>query len=174
MRRLLVFLSALLCFGVIALAQQSLGDAARDLKKKKGEEKKQTRTYTNDNLPTSSTISVIGTQAPAENAAAKDADKSASSGKKEEDIAKPQGEWRQRIAGAKKEVAELQADLDLLRRQNRARAGLYWGLTDAEKRMKEDEADVAEKQKQLDAAKQRLDDLRDQGRKAGMPPGVLE
>ena len=178
MKRILMIVAALLALSLLAAAQQPLGDIARDLKKNKDQEKKPAKVYDNDNLPSSGAINTAAA-APAEKPSAKD-EKSAD--KEKDEAAKAQTEWKQRIADAKKEIASVQRELDLLQRENRMRGAVYYAdagtrLRDEKKFAEDDrkyQADITDKQKALEAAKQKLDDLRDQGRKAGMPPAVLD
>ena len=70
MKRFFVVSAVILSVALAAAAQESLGDAARRLKKEKEQstteqaakqQGKPVRTYTNENMPTSGTLNVVGT-----------------------------------------------------------------------------------------------------------------
>jgi len=186
MRRILFMLAAgavVVASALGAAAQsESLGDAARAARKEPRPPAK--KVYTNDNLPTSASISVVG--APAEEAESKPAakppeDKQRPPQKeaKAEEKKASQGEegWRDQFSEQKKRIGDLEKELDLLQREYKLQVADYYAdagtqLRDskawAEKETKF-RADIADKQKQLDDAKAQLQDTEEQARKAGMP-----
>ena len=178
MRIMQVALSAGLALGLGtgAAAQQSLGEVARELRKDK---KEPAKVYTNDNLPSGTPISVTGTLAPAEK---KTEGEAAAEPVPAEERKKAEADWRGKIAGQKKEVTQLERELDVMQRENKLRVAIFYSdagnrLRDEKKYAEDDrkyQADLASKQQALGAARGKLDDLREQARKAGMPASVGE
>jgi hypothetical protein len=163
-----------------ATAQQSLGEVARELRKDK--KAPAAKVYTNENLPTNVAISVTGQVAPPEKpGTAKDKDKDTAV-PTEDEIKKAEAAWRTRIAEQKKEISQLERELDVLQRENKLRAATFYAdagnrLRDPAKYAEDDRkyhAEIAAKQTALDAAKQKLDDMRETARKAGIPSSVTD
>jgi hypothetical protein len=171
----------------------SLGDYARTARKGKEKQAAASRKFDNDNLPKNDALSVVGNvaQEPAPGAA-NSGDKAASSGDKTEaqpapatsaaDQQKLYDQWKQRIAEQKNQIDMLSRELDVVQREYRLRAAAFYA--DAGNRLrnsgawdKEDaqyKQQIAAKQKALDAAKQQLEDLQEQARKAGVPSSVRQ
>ena len=103
----------------------------------------------------------------------------------EEDEAAKQAAWKQwgdRIAAQKDQIDLLSRELDVLQREYKLRAAAMYA--DAGNRLR-NEADwdkqdtqykqqIADKQKALDDAKQKLDDMLEDARKAGVPASIRE
>jgi len=191
MRRIEFMLAAgavVLASALGAAAQsESLGDAARAARKEQRPPAK--KVYTNDNLPTSASISVVGP--PKEEAEPKPAaqpseekQKPPQKDGKAEDKKASQGEQglSDQMSEQKKKVAELEKELDLLHREHKLQVADYYAdagtqLRDPKKWTAEDTKfrdDIADKQKQLDDAKTHLQDTEEQARKAGMPSPASE
>jgi hypothetical protein len=183
----------------LARAQsQSLGDYARTVRK----DKKATgeKHYDNDNLPRTDKLSVVGNAAPEpetterkDQGPADDQQKPATDAKKDDkatkdeadkaDAQQKQGkEWQQKIADQKNQVDLLTRELDVLQREYRLRAAAMYA--DAGNRMRNqaswDKEDaqykqrIADKQKAVDEAKQKVEDLQEQARKSGVPSNMRE
>jgi predicted RNase H-like nuclease (RuvC/YqgF family) len=167
----------------------SLGDYARAVRKEKRPAAK--KIYTNDNLPTSASISVVGApQAAAEDepaATAHDSKQKPDKVQKEEktsEAKQPQdeAEWREQIDAQKKEIGNLEHELDLLKREYNLQVADYYGnagnqLLDPKKWLDQEQkyrSDIADKQKQIEDAKSQLQDMEEAARKAGMPSSVSE
>ncbi len=191
MRRIAYMLAvavAMSALAVVAVAQssESLGDVARATRKEKRHAA--AKVYTNDNLPTSATLSVVGPSSAAEDLEkseiqdkevkpAKDADKKDGSDKKDgkdKSASADSQAWSAKIDDQKKKIADLAHELDLLDREYKLRVTAFyadagWQLRDS-KKWAEDEAkyrsDMADKQKQLDEARAQLEDMQEQARKA--------
>jgi hypothetical protein len=160
--------------------QPPLGDYARRVRKDPATKVKP-KVYDNDNLPTDDKLSVVGQKPAADAAAAPAQDNDA---KPEDDQAKKQATWKgwQDKLNAQKDTIELQGrELDVLQREyqlraaamyadagNRLRNELPWDKQDAEYKQR-----IADKQKALDDAKQKLTDMQEEARKAGVPPGMI-
>jgi hypothetical protein len=91
-------------------------------------------------------------------------------------------EWKKTISDQKDQINLLSRELDVLQREYRLRAAaMYadvgnrlrnsseWDKEDADYKQK-----IADKQKSLDEAKQKLDDMQEQARKAGVPSSARE
>ncbi|HYW36617.1 MAG TPA: hypothetical protein VE957_00600 [Terriglobales bacterium] len=175
-----VAIATLLLLGISGAAAQSLGDYARSVRKNKPEPSSTSRHFDNDNLPTGGNLSVVGpppagdagnaNSAPAANAAAVDPAAAAAERQKTED------EWKTKLDQQKEKIDSLNRELDLEQREYRLRAAAMY--SDAGNRLRnvaqwdKDDAqyksDVEGKQKALDAARQQLDELQEQARKAGI------
>ena len=110
-----------------------------------------------------------------EKATKEDADKA-------EQQAKQGKEWQKKIADQRNQVELLTRELDVLQREYRLRAAAMYA--DAGNRMRNqaawDKEDteykqrIADKQKSVDDAKQKVEDLQEQARKAGAPANMRE
>jgi hypothetical protein len=174
--------------------QSSLGDYARKVHKDAGTAKPKPKVFDNDNLPKDDAISVVG-QAPATDAGNADNSKPAAAGdNKDASAAKPAGdddkakkealwkEWQERL-GAQKDAIDLASrELDVLQREyqlraaamyadvgNRLRNSGAWDKEDAQYKEK-----IADKQKAVEDAKQKLTDMQEEARKAGVPSSMTE
>ena len=194
MKRFLAFLAVVVCLlGVSAMAQ-SLGDIAR---KSRAEKKANAsaKVIDNDVLPSSS---------PASSAPAADQkDSTAGSGDQKDssaDAAKPEGDkesnkksaadqdkanieaWKKQIAEQKKEITQLQRELDVDEREARLRASAFYAdagvmLRDQAKfaeDTRKSQAEIDGKKQAIADGKQKLDDLLEQARKAGVASGQLD
>ena len=170
-----------------AAQSESLGDQARAARNEKRPAAK--KVYTNDNLPTSASISVVGPLAQSssdERPEAKLDEKEKEPAKESKTAEKktPQDEqgWRDQIAEQKKKIASLEKDLDLAEREYKVMASEYYAdagfqLRNPEKWAKDDakfRAEIADKQKKLEELKNQLPDMEEQARKAGMPSSVSD
>ncbi len=177
---------------------QSLGDYARATRKDKDKKQPVAKQFDNDNLPKTDKLSIVGNAAekPAEEAkdsalqesdrakAAAEPSKSLETTPKDEAAEREKGykEWHQKIANQKSQMDLLSREMDVLQREYRLRAAAFYA--DAGNRLrnqgdwdKEDTAykqKIAEKQKAVNAAKQQLEDLQEQARKAGVPAPMRE
>jgi hypothetical protein len=110
---------------------------------------------------------------------------SSSAGKAPEDEATKQAaakQWADKITAQKNQIDLTARELDVLQREyqiraaamyadagNRMRNSADWDKQDAQYKQQ-----IADKQKALDEAKQKLDDLQEEARKAGAPASVSE
>ena len=181
--------------------QQPLGDYARTVRKdKKAASVKQ---FDNDNLPTDDKLSVVGSATSGDGQASGDQSQSAANGGQDagrsdkkaddkpggikpgesaEDRQKTYDDWKDRIAAQKAKMDLAARELDVEQREyqlraaamyadagNRLRNESTWDKEDADYKKK-----IEEKKKAADAAKQELDDLQEDARKAGIPSSVRE
>ncbi len=170
----------------------SLGDYARQIKKDGvPPAKARPKVFDNDNLPTEDKLSVIGEARPAAAATAQNgsenqpapANGSATAPAKPKSPAEEAAEkkaaeakqWQDKIDGQKGQIDLAARELDVTQREYQLRAAAMYA--DAGNRMrnsaewdKEDaqyKQQIADKQKALDDAKAKLDDLQEGARKAG-------
>ncbi len=175
-----------------AAPSQSLADYARSVRKDKKAEAP--KVFDNDNLPTQDKLSVVGNAtdgsaaAPQTNAAASpdaaDPSKPAAikPGDSKEDRQKVFDEWKGKIDEQKDDISLLSRELDVLQREYRLRAAAFYAdagnrLRDSKDWDKEDaqyKQQIADKQKIVDDAKQKLEDLQEEARKAGAPTSSRE
>ncbi len=178
MKRIVCFsLGLMLVVG--SASAQSLGDAARKHRAQK--KSAAARVYTNDDLTASTdynngAASGLASAQPAE-AVAKD-----SAAPTPEDKAKLLASWRARFDDQKKAIALLERELDVTQREYKQQIALYYA--DAGNRLRDERAwaeqsrkfdsDVAAKQKDLAAARQKLEDMKEEARKAGLPSSISD
>jgi hypothetical protein len=183
--------------------QSSLADYARKVHKDTGAAKGKPKVFDNDNLPKDDKLSVVGQLAPAEakpaapegsseKPAAPDA-KAASEGKTtaqpkpaaEQDEAKKQAEWKawqEKLNAQKDQIALASRELDVTQREYQVRAAAMYAdvgnrLRNSAQWDKEEatyKQQIADKQKALDEAKQKLEAMKDEAFKAGVPSSMTE
>lgn len=181
--------AALIVFCIANLsAAQSLGDRARELREKKGQPAAK-RVITNEDLAKPASIADADEPASGEAKPATPDEGKPSSGAAAapstdmpEDRAKLEDEYRTRASDTKKEIAQLERELDVLQRENKLRAAAFYA--DAGARLRDEAAFAAEdrryqseieaKQSALNQARQKYEDLKEQARKAGLPSRVTE
>lgn len=165
---------------------QPLGDYARKIHRDPAEAKTKAKIFDNDNLPTDDKISVVGHPVDANSAAsAANAQSSDSKSTASDDQAKKQADWKSwqdKVTSQKDQVDLASRELDVLQREyqlraaemyadagNRLRNSGQWDKQDADYKQK-----IADKQKAVDEAKQKLQDMQEEGRKAGVPSSMME
>jgi len=181
--------------------QSSLGDYARKVQKDPSAAKAKPKIYDNDNLPKDDKLSVVGQPAAvaeAEPTDAKEKSAAAADGKStggakpaavakpaEDDKAKKEAlwkEWQSKITEQKNQIELASRELDVTQREyqlraaamyadtgNRLRNEAQWDKQDAEYKQK-----IADKQKAVDDAKQKLSDMQEEARKAGVPSTMID
>jgi hypothetical protein len=195
-----IFLGILVPLATAAPQSQSLGDYARAARKdKKPSTPKQ---YDNDNLPVNDKLSVVGntsadSSAQSDAKTSKDGDQPGndSDGKTadqkklepkadetpEQRDARYNG-WKENISKEKSEMDQASKELDLLQREYRLRAAAFYGdagvrlrnSAEWDKENAQYQQQIADKQKAVEAAQQKIEDLQEQARKAGVPSPVRE
>ena len=172
----LMAIVTLLLLGVSGAAAQSLGDYARAIRKDKADTSSTSRHYDNDNLPTTEGLSVVGPPPEGDaNAGQKAAavDSSAAAA----DRQKMAKEWNEKIAQQKAKIDSLNHELDLYQRERHLRmAAVYSDSSTAALAIREAQyiTDVDAKQKAIDEARQQLDEMQEQARKAGVAANELD
>jgi hypothetical protein len=153
----------------------SLADAARKAREAKKTEPKNTKVFTNDNIPDAGNINVVGQDAaPADASGAPPAPVAA-----KPSLAQEEQGWRDRFAKVRAKLARDQADLDILQREmGKLQLGFY--PNDPLKQMQQDltrsdiinqQAKIDKKQTDIAADKAAISDLEDALRKSGGDPG---
>ena len=178
----LMAIFTLVLLGVSGAAAQSLGDYARAIRKDKADTSSTSRHYDNDNLPTNDALSVVG---PAPEGDAKAGQKSAAAVDSSTAAAaaaaaarqKTAKEWNEKIAKQKEKIDSLNHELDLEQRELRLRmAAVYSDSSTGALAIHEAQfrSEMDAKQKALDAARQQLDEIQEQARKAGVAQNELD
>ena len=170
----LMAIATILLLGVSAATAQSLGDYARQVRKNKTETSSASHHYDNDNLPSGGELSVVGpasasadTQSPKAPAVDPPA-----AGERQQAA----DEMTKKLQKQKEKLDSLNHELDLQQREERLREAAFYA--DAGNRLRnsaqwdKDQAqyknDIDSKQKAIESARQQLDDLQEQARKAGI------
>lgn len=168
----------LLCAGSASAQSEPLGDYARTVSKKKPAKSAPSHHYDNDNLPKNDPLSIVGPPPSGSGnvSGAKSEPAPAVSSGATPERQKANGELQKKIDEQKKKLDSLTQELDLERRENQLRVAQYY--TDTNNRLqnsakwddenKHYQADSEAKQKAIDSARQQLEDLQEQARKAGI------
>ena len=170
MKRITMAIVLLILVSFAALASgQSLGDVARQ--QKGTPKKKAAKVYTNDDIP-----SVAPTPSASETPASSTAKTQKKDAEATQDSKKRAEDYKARIASAKTKVADLEHEIDLMQREQKLRAAVYF--SDAGNRLRDDKkwadeerrfsTSLAAKQSDLQVSKQKLEALQDEARKAGV------
>ena len=181
MKRILqATVGGLLLTGLLAApaAAQSLGEYARQQRAKKPPTPEGVKEYTNDNLPASGALSTVGQ--PSAPPASTGASSSTADGYAGQDRSKQEAEWKNKFAAQRQVIATLEREIDVAERENssrqaqtqttsqdlgsRLRNPVLWA---SENKKYQDEIDG--KKKALAEARQKLEDMKDDLRKAGLP-----
>jgi hypothetical protein len=192
---------ATLLTGSCLAQDDSLAEHARQVRKDKTGRPAAKKVYTDDDVPHIDKLSEIpstpsdeakgesaqagesGSAAKAEGAKSADAAKAAE--KKLEPAAAKEKEWdswKGKIQKQKEAIGLSQRELDVLQRELRLRQAAYY--SDIGQRMQNSAAwdredasyreQIEKKQKEVDAAKAKLDEIQEQARKAGVPASARE
>jgi hypothetical protein len=181
-----------------AQSQVSLGDYARAVKKAQPAKAQAKVVYTNDNLPDGGSLSVVGKTPDPDADQGKDQDKDADASKdgqatdKDKDALKPGQtveEHDKGLAALKVKLDEQKSKVDLLSRELAVLQGEYKlkateFVNNPQQRVQNPngfvvegakyQQQIADKQKDLDAAKAILDAMQDDARKSGAPNSAVQ
>jgi hypothetical protein len=165
--------------------QSSLGDYAKKIRKDPGTAKARPKVFDNDNLPTEDKLSVVGQQSTANAAGAAPSDDKNAANAADDDQAKKQAAWKSwqtRLTAQKDQVDLASRELDVLQREYQLRAAAMYA--DAGNRMRNEaqwdkqdadyKAKIADKQKAIEDAKQKLTDMQEEARKDGVPAAMVD
>jgi hypothetical protein len=173
----LEWVTALILAGAGMVSAQSLGDYAREIKKNKADTGTATKVYDNDNIPTDSTLSVVG-PAPADEASKAAADKAAETAATDAkaEQQKANDALQKGMEEQKQKIDALNKELDLLQREYRLQAATFYA--DAGNRLRDSaqwdkdqanyKSEIDAKQKEIEAARGKLDEMQEDARKAGI------
>lgn len=186
-RLLLPFVAALMLLWLVPLvsAQDPLGDVARQARRHKPAPSPGERVYDNDNLPGKGVVNTVGSASddskPADQtntqAGGDDANKDKNATPSAEDHKKTNDQWTTKITAQKEEISRLERELNVLQREAQIHASVNAAdlgsrLANNAKFAEQDrqyQEQIAAKQKQVDDAKQKLADMQEEARKAGVP-----
>ena len=173
----------------------SLGEYARQVRKDPGTPTK-AKVFDNDNLPRADKLSIVGKPVEGDNGAQPVADASGdsksaapaadASGSKapvsEADKEAAAKQWGDKLAAQQSQIDLLTRELDVATKEyqlkaaamyadagNRLRNSADWDKQDTQYKQQ-----IADKQKALDDAKQKLDDMQEEARKAGVSNAVRD
>lgn len=177
----------------VSPSEPSLGNYARTLKKDKKEQA--AKKFDNDNLPREDKLSIVGSGTDSADSATNGSDQQAATadsssadkgkaalpavtpGETAEQRQQVYDQWKEKISSQQSEVDLLSRELDVEQREYKLRTAEFysdagerlrnqaaWDKEDAEYKQK-----IAGKQKAVDEAKQKLDDVQEDARKAGVP-----
>jgi hypothetical protein len=184
----LITIVSLFLLAASAASAQSLGDYARTARKDKAAPAPTSRHFDNDNLPVNDTLSVVGQAPPPASiagdagkdtdskAGAKTADAKSGDAKAAADKQKAAEEMKKKIDQQQEKINSLNREIDLDQREERLRAAAYYqdagtklrNPVEYNKGQAQNINDAAEKQKSLDAARQQLEQMKEDARKAGI------
>ena len=174
-------------FATVSVAQSdSLGDYARSVRKTNTPAT--VKKYDNDNLPTNETLSIVGNPSQSGEANANSTNPSsgstsaAAAAPAAQDQPKSNDEWKDKLSGQKDQVDLLARELDVAQREAHLHAAAFYAdagarLRDSgdwDKQQAHTKEEIEQKQKALDEAKQKLDEIQENARKAGVPSGDRE
>jgi len=171
--------------------ETSLGNYARNLKKDK--KPQAAKKFDNDNLPTNDKLSVVGAASGASSdsqgtAPNSDQQTAASNktqvapGQSQADRQKVYDDWKDKLATQQSQIDSLSHELEITQGEYKLRAAAMYGDAGARLRNQatwdKEDADfkqkIAEKQKAIEEAKQKMNDLQEDARKSGVPSSVSE
>lgn len=173
------------CLLVSAAEAQSLGEQARELRQNRPTQTSD-KVLTNDDLGTllvsQESKSSDETKESGVTPDPKTMDKAAEKKSGEAKETKPEEELPAKLNDQKQQIAQTERELDILQRENKLRASSYYGdagarLRDPKKFAEDDrkyQSEIAAKQKELEESKNKLDDMKEEARKAGLPPSDRE
>jgi hypothetical protein len=175
-RRVAAFLGTCALFGglaTIAGAQQtqqtsqSVADAARKAKEQQKQGAK-TKVWTNDNIPTSATVSVVGQAPQAGNAANQETAAAPAGPETPEELTTERDNTTADLAQAQKDLASAKTDLDIAQREEKLDSDQFYGTPNyagdqqGQAKLAADKSQVTAKQQAVDAAQKKVDDLQKQ------------
>ncbi|MGB6877261.1 MAG: hypothetical protein WBD87_14640 [Candidatus Acidiferrales bacterium] len=167
------FLAGLPAAAAAQQTSQSLGDAARKAKEQQKQAPKAKIVWTNDNLPTSASVSVVGqpSQQDASNTSeaqpggeAGTPPSASDAGTLAGDLSKTSAE----LAEAQKKLDSLKTDLDIAQREYKLDSNQYYSTPNyaadqqGQAKLDADKSQIAAKQQAMEAAQKKVDDLQKQ------------
>ena len=166
---------------------QSLGEQARENRASKPEAP-QSKVFTNDNLPTGGGITIVGVPdapppaAPKTKAASSATPANGATAPSAEDASKAADKIKADVDKQKEEITRLERELDIATREWKLQQAAFYA--DAGNQLRDPAAwaererkynnETTQKQQALADAKQKLDDLQEQARKAGLASSAVE
>jgi hypothetical protein len=174
----LMAIAILLLLAISGATAQSLGDYARTARKNKTDSTPTTRHFDNDNLPVNDSLSVVGPQPMVASAVttAKAADAKPDPAAAGAEQKKAADEWKKKIEQQQEKITFLNHEIALSQREAKLRAAQYYGdpysrvhnSVQADQQDAQAKSELEAKQKELDSARQQLDQMQEDARKAGI------
>ncbi|HUR36826.1 MAG TPA: hypothetical protein VM009_03350 [Terriglobales bacterium] len=182
----ILFLLVMAALGISTLTAQTLADRARELRKDKRTPSANGKVFTNETLNLRPAPSIgdpkdakaTDTKADPKGETDEDAPPKATP---EEEKAALAADLKGKIESAKAELATVQRELDIASREEKLRIAQYYA--DAGNRLRDErrfadeqrktQQDIVDKQKKVAAATALIENLRNQARRAGIPPGLI-
>jgi hypothetical protein len=174
-RAALVAVVALCAMTVVAAQSPSLAEIARKEQERRKTQKPASKTYTNKDLPESAQGRTP--QPPAQSAAAET--KSADKPVPGQDDEKDETWWKTRINQAREELRRNEVFAEALQTRINSLSADFVNRDDPAQRalIGEDRskalAEIARVKAEIDRGKKQIDDIEEEARKAGVPPGWL-
>lgn len=179
--KIAIFLIAAFAVALPALGQ-SLADRARELRKQKRTPAANEKVYTNESLSLRPAPSISETKpTDAKDAKTSAAEEGEDAPTPEEQKAALAADFRARITKAQGELATLQREVNIATRENQIQTAQFYA--DAGNRLRDEKkfaeeqrrilADVQDKQRKITETQALIEQLRDQARRAGLPPGQI-
>jgi hypothetical protein len=178
---------------ISAFAQDSLGDIARRVRMQKPAPAPGARVIDNDTIPIRGNASATAAAQPSEAetggaaaatgaASGQAAAGAATAADREKEKQKAADAWQSKIAAQKDSIALMERELNVLQRENQIATAVYYAdagtqLRDPKKfgeQVRSNKDAIDAKQKAIQDAKQTLDDMQEQARKAGVPAAQRE
>jgi hypothetical protein len=162
-------------------AAQSLGDYARAVKKtKNAPASDHKKVYDNDNLPANSSISVVGN--PTSSLQQPSSDQIANPAAAADQSGSSSDKSTEKLAAQNEKVSGLAHEVELLQREYTVKSAEFYSnpanMAQHPKGFAKDDTDykqkIADKQKELEAAKTKLSDMQDEARREGAPTAATE
>lgn len=190
MKKQLKWLMLLACVGlaVSAWAQESLANVARKAREnKRNTSSASEKVFTNDNLSLKSAsesqpeAKSDGSDKAAAQDKAEGSDESKAEGTDENAREKMIADWKARISKEKDDIELLKRELDVAERENRLRAATFYAdagnrLRDEKKYAEDDrkyKAEIESKKQKIADEEKKLEQMRDDARRAGVPAGQI-
>jgi hypothetical protein len=162
------------CVPGAVLAQQTTGQSVADAARKTKEQQKQApkakTVWTNDNLPTSARVSVVGEtpqQGNAANGTVQPGEQVEPASASDLDTGDP-SKTKNELAEAQKTLDSLKTDLDIAQREYKLDSDQYYGTPDyasdqqGQAKLEADKSKISAKQQEVDAAQKKVDELQKQ------------
>ena len=188
MRTKAKWLMLVACMGlaVSAWGQESLADVARKAREnKRGTSSASEKVFTNDNLSLKSasdtTDAAVSTNEKNDEKAAGAEEAKSADSEQASDVEQKIAEWKSKINKQKDDIDLLKRELDVAERENRLRAATFYAdagnrLRDEKKYAETDrkyQAEIEGKKKKIADEEQKLEQMRTDARRAGVPGGQI-
>lgn len=152
-----------------AAQNQSLAQQAQKVREQEKTSPKATKVWTNENLPTSAPLSVVGQPAPQPSAnpqtAAQEAPKSAAKPESAAELHSQLADLQSKLKDARADLHSAQVDLNIAQREYKLDSNQFYSSPDynsnrqGKAKLDADQSRISDKQSSADAAQQKVDEL---------------